>query len=59
MNLNSEVATYVMRVNETEHWLKWQDEMYPVLPKTYKIGDDFLHIPNIPGEELEWNEVDF
>ena len=27
--------------------------------ETYEIGDDFLHIPNIPGEGLEWNEVDF
>ena len=53
MNLNSEVATYVMRVNETAHWLKWQDGMYPVLPKTYEIGDDFLPIPNITGEGLE------
>jgi mandelate racemase len=45
-----------MRVTETAHWLEWQDWADPVLQKPYEIRDGLLHIPDVPGVGLEWNE---
>ena len=55
-NLYPEVAAHVMRVTETAHWLEWQDWADPVLQKPYEIRDGLLHIPDLPGVGLEWNE---
>jgi mandelate racemase len=55
-NHTPEVAAHVMRVTETAHWLEWQDWADPVLQKPYEIGDGLLHIPEVPGVGLEWNE---
>ena len=51
-----EVAAHVVRVTETAHWLEWQDWADPVLQKPYEIRDGLLHIPDVPGVGLEWNE---
>lgn len=55
-HLYPEVAAHVMRVTETSHWLEWQDWADPVLQQPYEIRDSQLHIPNIPGVGLEWND---
>jgi mandelate racemase len=55
-HLYPEVAAHVMRVTETAHWLEWQDWADPILLKSYDIKDGLLHIPNVPGVGLEWNE---
>jgi mandelate racemase len=55
-HLYPEVAAQVMRVTETAHWLEWQDWADPVLQKPYEIRNGLLHIPDIPGVGLEWNE---
>ena len=55
-HLYPEVAAHVMRVTETAHWLEWQDWADPILQKPYEIRDGFLHIPDLPGVGLEWNE---
>ena len=55
-HLYPEVAAHVMRVTETAHWLEWQDWADPVLQKPYEIKDSLLHIPDVPGVGLEWNE---
>jgi mandelate racemase len=55
-HLYPEVAAQVMRVTETAHWLEWQDWADPVLQKPYEIRDGSLHIPDVPGVGLEWNE---
>ena len=55
-HLYPEVAAHVMRVTETAHWLEWQDWADPILQKPYDIKDGLLHIPNVPGIGLEWNE---
>jgi L-alanine-DL-glutamate epimerase-like enolase superfamily enzyme len=34
----------------------WQDWADPILQKPYEIKDGRLHIPNVPGIGLEWNE---
>ena len=55
-HLYPEVAAHVMRVTETAHWLEWQDWADPVLQTPYVIRDGLLHIPDVPGVGLEWNE---
>jgi len=55
-HLYPEVAAHMMRVTETAHWLEWQDWANPILQRPYEIKDGVLHIPNVPGIGLEWNE---
>jgi mandelate racemase len=55
-HLYPEVAAHMMRVTETAHWLEWQDWADPILRKPYEIKDGLLHIPDVPGVGLEWNE---
>jgi mandelate racemase len=55
-HLYPEVAAQVMRVTETAHWLEWQDWADPVLRKPYVVKDSLLHVPDVPGIGLEWNE---
>ena len=55
-HLYPEVGAHVMRVTETAHWLEWQDWADPILQKPYEISDGLLHIPDVPGIGLEWNE---
>jgi mandelate racemase len=55
-HLYPEVAAHVMRVTETAHWLEWQDWADPILREPYVIRDSLLHIPDVPGTGLEWNE---
>ncbi len=55
-HLYPEVAAHLMRVTETAHWLEWQDWADPILQKPYDIKDGRLHIPEVPGVGLEWNE---
>jgi mandelate racemase len=55
-HLYPEVAAHMMRVTETAHWLEWQDWADPILKTPYQLKDGFLHIPDVPGIGLEWNE---
>jgi mandelate racemase len=55
-HLYPEIAAHAMRITETAHWLEWQDWADPILQKPYEIKDGRLHIPNVPGIGLEWNE---
>jgi mandelate racemase len=55
-HLYPEVAAHVMRVSETAHWLEWQDWANPILQQPYEIKAGELHIPDIPGVGLEWDE---
>lgn len=55
-HLYPEVGAHVMRVSETAHWLEWQDWADPVLRRPYEIKDGMLHIPDVPGVGLEWDE---
>jgi mandelate racemase len=56
-HLYPEVAAHVMRVTETAHWLEWQNWADPILQKPYEIIDSQLHIPDVPGVGLDWNEA--
>jgi mandelate racemase len=55
-HLYPEVAAHVMRVTETAHWLEWQDWADPILQRPYEVRDGMLHIPDLPGVGLDWNE---
>ncbi len=55
-HLYPEVAAHMMRVTETAHWLEWQDWADPILQRPYDIKDGLLHVPDVPGVGLEWNE---
>jgi mandelate racemase len=55
-HLYPEVAAHVMRVTEMAHWLEWQDWADPILQRPYEIKAGELHIPNVPGVGLEWDE---
>jgi len=55
-HLYPEVAAHVMRVTESAHWLEWQDWADPILAQPYAIKDCLLHIPDVPGTGIDWNE---
>jgi mandelate racemase len=55
-HLYPEVAAHVMRVSESAHWLEWQDWANPILRRPYEVKDSMLHIPDLPGVGLEWDE---
>ena len=55
-HLYPEVAAHMMRITETAHWLEWQDWADPVLERPYEVEDGLLHVPDVPGVGLEWNE---
>lgn len=56
-HLYPEVAAHVMRVTETAHWLEWQDWGNEVLREPYAIKEGLLHIPDVPGVGIDWNEA--
>jgi len=55
-HLYPEVAAHVMRVTETAHWLEWQNWADPILQKPYEISGGELHIPDVAGVGLDWDE---
>jgi mandelate racemase len=55
-HLYPEVAAHVMRVTETAHWLEWQDWANPILQQPYELKAGELHIPDVQGVGLEWDE---
>ena len=55
-HLYPEVGAHVMRATESAHWLEWQDWADPILQRPYEIKDSHLHIPDVPGLGLDWNE---
>ena len=55
-HLYPEVAAHVMRVTETAHWLEWQSWADPILQRPYAVAGGELHIPDVPGVGLEWDE---
>jgi L-alanine-DL-glutamate epimerase-like enolase superfamily enzyme len=36
--------------------VEWQDWSNPILQQPYEVKDGKLHIPNVPGIGLEWDE---
>ena len=55
-HLYPEFSAHLMRVTETAHWLEWQDWADPILARPFEVKDGLIHIPNVPGSGVEWNE---
>lgn len=55
-HLYPEVTAHLLRVTETAHWLEWQDWADPLLARPYELRSGRLHIPDVPGTGIEWNE---
>src|SRR4051794_13600974 len=55
-HLYPEFSAHLMRVTETAHWLEWQDWVDPILTQPFEVKDGHIHIPNLPGAGVEWNE---
>jgi mandelate racemase len=55
-HLYPEVSGHLLRVTPTRHWLEWQDWADPVLARPFEIRSGELHLPDVPGNGLEWDE---
>lgn len=58
-HLYPEFSAHMMRITETAHWLEWQDYANPILKRPFELKDGFIHIPDVPGSGIEWNEDGF
>jgi mandelate racemase len=55
-HLYPEVSGHLLRVTPTRHWLEWQDWAHPVLARPFEVRAGHLHLPDVPGNGLEWDE---
>ena len=55
-HLYPEVSSHLLRVTPTAHWLEWQDWAHPILTEPFEVGDGHVHIRDVPGNGLEWDE---
>jgi mandelate racemase len=55
-HLYPEVSGHLLRVTPTRHWLEWQDWAHPVLARPFEVRSGHLHLPDVPGNGLEWDE---
>jgi len=55
-HLYPEVSGHLLRVTPTRHWLEWQDWAHPVLAHPFEVRSGELHLPDVPGNGLEWDE---
>jgi mandelate racemase len=55
-HLYPEISSHLMRVTPTAHWLEWQDWAHPILAEPFTVMDGHIHIRNVAGNGLEWDE---
>lgn len=55
-HLYPEVSAHLLRVTPTAHWLEWQDWADPVLARPFEVRDGFVHLPDVPGNGIAWDE---
>jgi len=55
-HLYPEVSGHLLRVTPTGQWLEWQDWAHPVLARPFDVRAGQLHLPDVPGNGLEWDE---
>lgn len=55
-HLYPEVSGHLLGVTPTRHWLEWQDWAHPVLARPFEVRDGLLHLPEVPGTGLAWDE---
>ena len=56
-HLYPELASHLLRIAETGHWLEWQDWANPILAEPFELQDGHLLIRDVPGAGLEWDEA--
>ena len=56
-HLYPEVSGHLLRVTPTRQWLEWQDWAHPVLARPFEVRSGELHLPDVPGNGLEWDEA--
>jgi len=55
-HLYPEVSGHLLRVTPSRQWLEWQDWAHPVLARPFQVRSGELHVPDVPGNGLEWDE---
>ncbi|MGH9022353.1 MAG: enolase C-terminal domain-like protein [Acidimicrobiia bacterium] len=55
-HLYPELSSHLLRVTPTADWLEWQDWAHPILAHPFEVGEGHVHIPDVPGNGLEWDE---
>ena len=55
-HLYPEVSAHLLRATETAHWLEWRDWGNPIIAEPFKVEDGFIHVPDRPGNGIEWDE---
>ncbi len=55
-HLYPEVASHLLRVTETGHWLEWVDWANPLLAEPFTLENGHLIPRDVPGNGLEWDE---
>jgi mandelate racemase len=56
-HLYPELASHLLRVAETGHWLEWQDWAHPILAEPFQLENGHLLIRDVPGAGLAWDEA--
>ncbi len=55
-HLYPEVSGHLLRNTPTRQWLEWQDWAHPVLAHPFEVRDGLLHLPDVPGNGLQWDD---
>jgi mandelate racemase len=55
-HLYPEVSAHLLRATESCDWLEWRDWGNPIIAQPFEVKDGFVHVPNRPGNGIDWNE---
>ena len=55
-HLYPEYSAHLMRATPTAHWFEAVDWSDPVIAEPYVIANGHVHIPDVPGAGLAWDE---
>ncbi len=55
-HLFPEISAHLLAATPTCHWLEYVDWGAAILAHPIEVKDGFVHIPDRPGNGIEWNE---
>ena len=55
-HLYPRVSAQLLRVSESADWLEWSDWADPILAEPFVVENGIAHVPNVPGNSIEWDE---
>ena len=55
-HLYPEVSAHLLRATESCDWLEWRDWGNPIIAQPFEVKDGVVHVPNRPGNGIDWNE---